>query len=903
MQGPEERQRGFLPHGADAPREDVPGTDPALHADGLPVARFTLDPDGRVRTWDRASQRVFGWSAEEVVGRHPWMLLAHEGERLRLAGLIERALESNAPLHASGESRTKSGARIRCEWILAPERDERGTFTGITAVVQDVSARLRAVDAMRASRRRLLASKLLGDTLNDVALLLEACMDTDAAMRRTLPFIAEALQAPTALVSSLDEGTWTVQYAHGVSARAEGVHYPYDPEGMAERALSTMRPEVSPAPPEGLACGGALPVPGARAVLHVPLAVGCKGCGVMSLFRVGRAGAFTEAETDFARKLSHALSLKLENLRLQSERERAFELGEGLASVISAVNASLEREGILGAAVSRVRGLLGADASCAALFDGDAWTLRLCEGYPEEMEGASFPSDGVPHAALALRSESPVAVSDTTTDDRVGPAALGIECRSLLVVPLTEGDRDIGALCYTFHGRSHHFSDAEMDFARKLSVSLSLALRNARLLEERLRAERLNRALHDVNLRIASTLDPDRIMQEVVSNASSALGCDSAHLSMREDGLWVIRYVHRRSENWVGRRLTDEQATLTAFTAKERRPVIVRDLLVDPLAPGRLDPCRARALLAVPLVVRDEVIGVLDFTHVTPGYFEPSHAEFALNLAASVALALENARLYANEHRIADTLQEALLTMPGKVAGLRFSHVYRSATDSARVGGDFYDVFELDDGRVALLLGDVSGKGLEAAALTSVVKNVVRAHALEESNPARVVAKVNEGLHHDTPSETFVTLFFGILDLADGRLEYCAAGHPPPLLLTQDGQVLSLNPNSPIVGAWEKAPFSCSETKLDPSDVLLLYSDGVTECRRGRELFGEERLRLTVREASGRGPGEVVATVFRSMLHHAGRRLDDDVALLALCLEPEAATPGRAVQGRLEITL
>src|SRR3990172_6829386 len=148
-------------------------------------------------------------------------------------------------------------------------------------------------------------------------------------------------------------------------------------------------------------------------------------------------------------------------------------------------------------------------------------------------------------------------------------------------------------------------------------------------------------------------------------------------------------------------------------------------------------------MLAVLLLVRGEVIGILGFTYDTGRQFTEAELDFVPKLATSVSLAIENARLYAAERKVAETLQEAFLNMPRQIAGLEFGHIYRSATETARVGGDFYDLFELEPDRVGVLIGDVAGKGLEAAALTSVIKSTVKAYAFENFFPASILAKTN----------------------------------------------------------------------------------------------------------------------------------------------------------------
>jgi serine phosphatase RsbU (regulator of sigma subunit) len=247
-------------------------------------------------------------------------------------------------------------------------------------------------------------------------------------------------------------------------------------------------------------------------------------------------------------------------------------------------------------------------------------------------------------------------------------------------------------------------------------------------------------------------------------------------------------------------------------------------------------------------------------------------------------LAEENAQRYEAEHRVAEILQEALLALPESVPGVRFAARYVSGADNARVGGDFYDLFEIADGCIGILIGDVSGKGLEAATLTSVVRNSVRLRAMDGLSPAETMAKTNQTFHALTSVETFVTVFFGVLDVSAGRLTYVSAGHPPAMIRRGSGRVDVLGISSPIVGAFPDIGFSDLQADLGSADVLLLYTDGLIEARgEDRSLYGQERLcALLGRLGDGTSPEDVAEEVFADVLEYAGGRMRDDLALLAI---------------------
>jgi sigma-B regulation protein RsbU (phosphoserine phosphatase) len=225
-------------------------------------------------------------------------------------------------------------------------------------------------------------------------------------------------------------------------------------------------------------------------------------------------------------------------------------------------------------------------------------------------------------------------------------------------------------------------------------------------------------------------------------------------------------------------------------------------------------------------------------------------------------------------------LQETLVDIPREFSGVEFGHLYRSATQQARVGGDFYDVFEAKEGRIALLIGDVCGHGLEAARIAILVKDIVYAFAHQFRRPQLVLREANRLLvEKNLPG--FVTVFLGLLDHESGTLIYSSAGHPPPLL-SQDGQVERLKSVSSPMGVFADARYRDTETGIREGSLLLLYTDGITEARQDGDFFGERRLADALRRRRDRPIEEVPSLLLDEALDFSLGTLQDDVALLAV---------------------
>lgn len=223
--------------------------------------------------------------------------------------------------------------------------------------------------------------------------------------------------------------------------------------------------------------------------------------------------------------------------------------------------------------------------------------------------------------------------------------------------------------------------------------------------------------------------------------------------------------------------------------------------------------------------------------------------------------------------------------MPEKISGIDFGYLYRPATEAEKVGGDFYNIFELGENKIGIVIGDVSSKGLEAATLSSLAKNTIKAYACEETSAALTMAKTDEVVRKVSGTEIFVTVFFGILDKESGILTYCSAGHPPGILKRKTGETSFLITSSPVIGAFAGLNYIDDKAKLEKGDVLILYTNGVTEARCNREFFGEQRLVRFIKDLKPLKARKIPQVIFDEITKCASEKLADDVALLAVSLE------------------
>ncbi|MDM8163832.1 SpoIIE family protein phosphatase [Collinsella intestinalis] len=248
----------------------------------------------------------------------------------------------------------------------------------------------------------------------------------------------------------------------------------------------------------------------------------------------------------------------------------------------------------------------------------------------------------------------------------------------------------------------------------------------------------------------------------------------------------------------------------------------------------------------------------------------------------------------AEDAHISQALQAGMQSSLGQVPGITSDALYSSATKQALVGGDFYTLIRLPDDRAVMILGDVSGKGVEAASMSALVKTALTAYAWEGASPQHMVRSLNSMLMSFSRVETFATMFVAKLDLRRGSALYCSAGHPPSMLLrrrplgadstaTEATEIELLSTQSGVVGAFEGMAFRTGSFRFAPGDVLFMYTDGAIEARNAAgEFFGEQRLRDVLLASIGSGVHGLCQRVLDELDSFTDSALEDDIAMVAL---------------------
>jgi PAS domain S-box-containing protein len=304
-----------------------------------------------------------------------------------------------------------------------------------------------------------------------------------------------------------------------------------------------------------------------------------------------------------------------------------------------------------------------------------------------------------------------------------------------------------------------------------------------------------------------------------------------------------------------------------------------------------------RSVVIVAIRVADRTIGTMTLVSAESGRrFTEDDVRFVEQLADRAAVAVENARLYRAQTRMAVTLQRSLLpeTVPD-IRGWQVAALYRPAGSEPQVevGGDFYDFLETDSGWL-VIIGDVTGKGVQAAALTSLMRHGARFISQTDAGPSSILQRLDSVLGQRSEMSPCTAL---CLLLGEDRITLCSAGHPMPLVVSAAGAIRELGTPQLLLGVSKSIERHDEEVAVEPDDTIVLHTDGITDLRGAGGRFGEERLHATLERHAGAAPDELLAHLDAALADFQVGAQPDDTAMIALRREPAGTCVGTGAQG------
>jgi serine phosphatase RsbU (regulator of sigma subunit) len=717
-------------------------------------------------------------------------------------------------------------------------------FVLVAAVVVQLLERLdRTVEVAKRERDRLRFLTRAGDALSGT-------LAVDETLKRLGDVLVPAL-ADWFSIDLVDEGQIrNVVVVHSDPGKIEVARelqrrFPTDPDSAtgAPHVIRTGRPELTERITDdmlrALIDDPSLLAPIRDLHLHcamvVPLTARARTFGALTLVGAETHDRYTAADLELAEEIADRAALAIDTARLfaaESEaRAQAIEQArrnEVLKDVTAAFGRAVTVDEVMRAMLDDGVRTAGAAAGTVGLVGADRRVeVTGVSGYePDDHPywNAFDLDDGLP-LAEAIRDRRPVVLSTTTERDERYPALRGRgeqRDHALVCLPLMLGDVAIGGFSASYPPGTDFGSD-DLSFLKAIGEQCAQAIDRARARERATRARTRFDALATASRALARTLDHDETARTAVQLTLDMLGRRATLVLGDRDRLTPIA--------------AGDPLAITVFTTARDAPQL-HDVVVDAIREAmserspRLMENASGDLPAVvlPLTIAGSTFGALVVEDAILDFDDDEEVAFAREVVRRMARAVENARLYRDKDHAARTLQQSLLppALPA-VPGVEIEALFLPALSGYEVGGDFYDVFEVRDGRWVVVVGDVCGKGVEAAALTGLARHTLRALS-DVDRPSEALEALNRALLREHLDGRFCTVALAFVEPAEAggaRVELASGGHPLPQYLANDGTSRRVGVHGTLLGVADKIKLSDDKMMLEPGGSLVLFTDGI----------------------------------------------------------------------------
>ena len=651
-----------------------------------------------------------------------------------------------------------------------------------------------------------------------------------------------------------------------------------------------------------------LPPKNTRSELCVPLIFNDDVLGLLDI-QSDKLNAFTEDDQMMFEAVADTMAAAIRNADLYRSEQWRRQVSDSLREVAGLVSNNVSVDEVLETILSELDRNLPIDVAAIWLLEDDDLCLSAVHGCdPRLLESVCITNPDSTYAmAEALMSDAPII---RRADESLWPAglALGYEQNySSIAAPLRVGDRSLGVLTLS-HRTAGRYGHEAQAITTTFASYASVAIENARLFDAAQEQAYASAALLQVAQAVVSLNDLNEILASITRILPILVGVHRVSLyrwdSERESFITSHEFGFTEMEETT---MTEKEFRLGDFPlldfAREQNYMVAHPLdlgadpaswlQIQPEAEGEADLVNSeRLLMAVPLSIKHDLFGILLVEEAENGRrFRARRIEIINGIAQQAALAIQNDLLQQEmvvrerletEVQLARQIQQTFIphALPAHAAW-QMAARWRTAR---QVGGDFYDVIELPNGKIGLFIADVADKGMPAALFMALTRTLVRAAVIEMDSPAGVLGRVNDQLLPDTQQGMFVTAVYGVLDVESGEFTYVNAGHNPPFWVNQNGNVEKLTRTAVALGVMEQPNMEERTVCLGFGDTLLLYTDGLTEAFSPLgELFGDVRLMTALQAIQASTADEVLATVEEHLNEFIeSTPLGDDLTMLAL---------------------
>jgi phosphoserine phosphatase RsbU/P len=569
-----------------------------------------------------------------------------------------------------------------------------------------------------------------------------------------------------------------------------------------------------------------------------------------------------------------------------------------LLEVADVVNTTLDLDTTLRRVAELVRKVIDYEIFSILLLNEKTQELRIRfeVGYAKEVAERLCIKVGEGVTGVAAQRREPVLVGDVTQDPRYISGVPNV--RSELAVPLIVKNRVIGVLNLESPQRDH-FTEEHKRLLMLIGSRMAVGVENARLYTRTTRQARTLVLLNEIARELTSILNLDELLKRIAELLTRLIDYQMFSILLIDSSAGKLqhRFSQRFKENIHLKHDIAIGQGVVGYAAKFKEAVLLPDVRKDP----RYIQLNAetRSELAVPLIYKDKVIGVLDLEHTRRGFFTEDHKRTVITLAAQVAIAIENAQLYeqiARQERrlerdlsLARELQFRLL--PPTLPKVKHLDIAAKFVPARAIGGDLYDFMSYSLSRTAIVVGDVSGKGAPAAIYAALVSGILRSHAPIEPAPAEMLSAVNYSLGERHIEAQFVSLIYAVWDDEKRSLHVANSGLPRPIYC-HNGKITLIEATGLPLGLFDDAEYDEFNFNAKPGDMFVFFSDGILDARnKAGELFGRVRVERIITANCDASADTLVKAIFSAVAEHAaGEDAFDDQTVVVIRVK---GTPGK----------
>jgi sigma-B regulation protein RsbU (phosphoserine phosphatase) len=561
-----------------------------------------------------------------------------------------------------------------------------------------------------------------------------------------------------------------------------------------------------------------------------------------------------------------------------------------LLEVADVINTTLDLDTTLRRVAELVRKVIDYEIFAILLLHERTQDLRFRfqVGYPAELTERLTIKVGEGVTGIAAQRREAVIVHDVSQEPQYISAVPGV--RSELAVPLIVKNRVIGVIdIESVH--PNHFTEEHKQLLTLIGSRMAIGIENARLHTRMSKQARTLLLLNEIARELTSILNLDELFKHIGELLSRLIDYQMFSILLLDASGEKLqhRFSQRFKENIQLKHDIPLELGIVGYAARHRQAVLVRDVKKEPRY-IETNP-ETRSELVVPLIYKEKVIGVLDLEHTRRGFFTEDHQRTITTLAAQVAIAIENARLYEEIARQEKRLERDLAMarelqfrlLPQSRPTLANLEIAARFTPARAIGGDLYDFVSYSQSRTAIVIGDVSGKGAPAAIFAALVSGILRSHAPIEPRPAEMLSAVNYSLVERKIEAQFVSIIYAVWDDVNLTLQVANSGLPRPVYC-HDGKVEIIEATGMPLGLFEDPEYDELSFKANPGDMFVFFSDGILDATNIKgELFGRTRAEKVILECSENSAESVVNSLFNAASEHAlGVETFDDQTVVAI---------------------